>query len=100
MKFLIGQVPQQDLATFGDEGLFEHDGDLFYHQVEIGTNPGGIEDLVISDGIGRSVPVSTEHLHELINALTSIQNYLETVNEGKLAEAGLYEDEVHYTVSW
>lgn len=100
MKFLIGEVSAQDVEMFGDEGLFEHDGDLFYNMVEIGTNPGGIEDFVISDAIGRKVPVSTEHLGQLINALTNIKSYLETINEGKLAFDALYEDEVHFVYEW
>lgn len=100
MKFLIGQVSTQDLEMFGDEGHFEHDGDLFYNMVEIGTNPGGIDDFVISDSIGRSVPLSTEHLSEIISALTNIQSYLETINEGKLAEAAIYEDEIHTHFHW
>jgi hypothetical protein len=100
MKFLIGEVSAKDVEMFGDEGLYEHDGELFYNMVEIGTNPGGIEDFVISDAIGRKVPVSTEHLGALINALTDIQTHLETVNEGKLAESALFEDEVHFPINW
>lgn len=95
MKFLIGQVPSEDVEMFGDEGLYEHDGDLFYNMVEIGTNPGGIDDFVISDAIGRSVPISTEHLGTLISALSNIQSYLETINEGQLAVEAIYEDDVH-----
>jgi len=100
MKFLIGHVPHQDIEMFGEEGLYEHDGDFYYNQVEIGTNPGGLEDFVISDGIGRSVPVSTDHLEELINALTNIQSYIQTVNEGKASEQAMYEDEVHFAFKW
>lgn len=100
MKFLIGQVSAQNIEMFGDEGLYEHDGDLFYNMIEIGTNPGGLEDFVISDPIGRSVPISTDHLGELITALTNIQNYIDTVNEGKAAESALYEDEIHFPLTW
>ena len=100
MKFLIGEVSAQDVEMFGDEGLYEHDGDLYYNMVEIGTNPGGIDDFVISDAIGRSVPISTEHLDSLIAALNSIKSYMETINEGKLAEEAIYEDDVHTHFNW
>lgn len=93
MRFFIGKVPAADVEMFGEEGLYEYDGDLYYTMIEWGTNPGGSEDFMISDGIGRQIPISVDHLQPLIEALTDIQTTLETIQAGKDAEASIYSDD-------
>ena len=60
---------------------------LFYYGVEFGSNPGGFEDLVIYDGIGRSLPVDIESVPALIRTLQQVLeaskniDYLENLKE-------------------
>lgn len=73
MKYFIGKVPEQDLEVFGTSDLFEHEGSYFYNKIEFGSNPGGVEDFVISDTCGRSIPLSTEQIDVLIGALVDMR---------------------------
>ena len=76
MKIYFSQVPHEDIDTFGDEGLLgpNKHGDFFYNQVEFGTNPGGIDEVAISDGCDRYIPICVDTIPELIEALTVIYN--------------------------
>jgi hypothetical protein len=82
MKYLFAQVQPQDVDMFGRDSLFEADGEFFYNQVEIGTNPGGMEDFTISDTCGRSVPLSTDSIDALIEVLQDIKESLEIIQNG------------------
>lgn len=81
MKYFIGKVPAEDLEVFGTGDLFEHEGEYFYNVVEFGSNPGGLEDFVISDTCGRSIPVSTDMIDALIGTLVDIQCKLHLLNK-------------------
>ena len=81
MKYYFGKVSAQDVNAFGDEGLFEHEGQYFYNQIEIGSNPGGAEDFVISDTCGRSIPLSTEQIPQLARVLLDIKLMMNTLAE-------------------
>lgn len=94
MKYYFGKVPKQDVITFGDDGLFEHEGSYYYNQLEIGSNPGGIEDFVISDTCGRSIPVSTDMISDLARIFIDIKAMLSTIEEGEMLQADLSDDEV------
>ena len=74
MKINFNQVPHADVDAFGDDNLLGPDasGNFYYNQIEYGTNPGGMEDFVISDTCGRSIPVSTEAIPDLIRTLQHI----------------------------
>ena len=76
MKIYFSQVPHEDIDTFGDEGLLgpNKHGDFFYNQVEFGTNPGGIDEVAISDGCNRYMPISIESIPELIRVLDFFYN--------------------------
>jgi len=100
MKYFFGQVPAQDVKMFGDEGLFEYDGDFYYNWVEFGTNPGGADDLVIADTVGRLVPVSIEHIGTLIEVLEDIQATLDQVKAGKAAEVSIFNPDEIRTFEW
>lgn len=71
MKINFAQVPANDVDMFGDEGLFGPDdsGNFYYNYVEYGTNPGGMEEVAITDGCNRYMPISMEHVACLIDAL-------------------------------
>jgi hypothetical protein len=76
MKIYFSQVPHSDIDNFGDEGLLgpNKHGDFFYNQVEYGTNPGGTDEVAISDGCGRYIPISVETIPELIEVLEVFYN--------------------------
>jgi hypothetical protein len=69
MKFYFGEVPEQDATEFGIDSLFEKDGSYYYYCVEYGSNPGGFDDIMISDTCNREVPVSVENLQNLVSIL-------------------------------
>ena len=83
MKFYISQVPHEHLDMFGTDELFEADGEFWYHCVEFGTNPGGLEDLVIYDTAGRSMPVSVDSIQDLQNVLSTILDKLDIIKAGE-----------------
>jgi hypothetical protein len=74
MKINFAQVPHADVDTFGDTNLFGPDksGNFYYNYVEFGTNPGGVDEVAITDGCGRYVPIAIENIPELIAALTEV----------------------------
>lgn len=71
MKINFAQVTPQDVDTFGEEGLFGPDeaGNFYYNYVEFGTNPGGTEEVAISDGCNRTIPLTIDSIPDLIAAL-------------------------------
>ena len=81
MKYYFGKVPAQDVEMFGEDGLFEHEGEYFYNQLEIGSNPGGAEDFVISDTAGRSIPIATDMIPELARVMLDIKLMMNTLAE-------------------
>ena len=99
MKYFIGQVPAADLTNFGSDGLFKHNDEYYYNVIEFGTNPGGMEDFVIADSIGRSVPLSIEHIGVLIEALEDIQESLEAIQRGKEVEEFINSNKIR-TLEW
>jgi hypothetical protein len=94
MKYFIGQVAAEDIRDFGVDGLFEYGGDYYYNVIEFGTNAGGMEDFVISDTAGRSIPLSTEHISTLIEILTDIQESLEAIETGKNTQEFINSNEI------
>lgn len=100
MKYFIGQVASEEMDTIGEDGLFEYGGDYYYNMVEFGTNPGGAEDFVISDTCGRSVPISIEQLAVLIETLQDIQETLAAIENGKAAQAAIFDEDEIRTFEW
>ena len=69
MKIYFGQVDSSNDTT-GTE--FQHNGKQFYYCAEYGTNPGGTEDVLISDSIGRMLPVDISALSDMIATLNQV----------------------------
>ena len=71
MKIYFNQVPDSDVQDFGDSGLFgPNDSDnFFYNYVEYGSNPGGLEEVMIADGCDREIPINMEAIPDLVRAL-------------------------------
>ena len=92
MKYYFGAVPQRDIEEFGVNGLFYNNDQYYYYCVEFGSNPGGFEDVTITDTVGRTVPVSTEHLCEL----SAVLNECETIEAEIKHAKSLIEDMESY----
>jgi len=106
MKIYFSKVPASDVDNFGDEGLFgpNESGDFFYNQVEFGTNPGGTDEVAISDGCERYMPISIESIPDLIVVLEECYNTktrMDSLNKviaivESDTEAYVDENHVHY----
>lgn len=98
MKIYFSKVPEQDVSAFGDEGLLgpNKDGDYFYNQVEWGTNPGGLDEVTISDGIVRSIPICVDTIPEMVVALIRVYNLKQVINAANnISEVAESEAEAH-----
>lgn len=70
MKYLVNKITEKDLDGFGSDGYIKgSDGNYYSYQVEFGTNPGGMDEVAISDGCNRYVPVAIENVTALIVVL-------------------------------
>lgn len=106
MKIYFSLVSSYDVDNFGDEGLLgpNEAGDFFYNEVEFGTNSGGLDEVAISDGCGRYIPICVDTIPELIAALSQIHSISAHITEAQkliaIAEsqtAGyVYEEYVHF----
>lgn len=83
MKIYFGEVTQQDLDQWGTDGLLQRDGRYFSGAVEFGTNAGGIDDVVIEDGCGRSIPLSVDNLFEIAVALSECAKIYHEIQEAQ-----------------
>jgi hypothetical protein len=88
MKINFAQVPAHDVDVFGDDSLFgpDADGNFYYNYVEFGTNPGGTDEVAITDGCGRYMPIAVDNIPELIAALTEIARISDTLNLARQLE--------------
>lgn len=72
MNIYFGAVNKSEVED--EDGMFVSDdapNHMFYYGVEYGTNPGGMEEVVIFDGIERSVPIDIESVPALVKALAA-----------------------------
>ena len=70
MNIYFGAVKKSEVED--EDGMFVSDdapNHMFYYGVEYGTNPGGTDEVLIFDGIDRSVPIDIENVPALISAL-------------------------------
>jgi hypothetical protein len=88
MKINFAQVPANDVDTFGDDGLFGPDvnGNFYYNYLEFGTNPGGVEEVAITDGCGRFMPISVNNIPDLIAALSEVARISDTLTLARQLE--------------
>jgi len=94
MKYYFGKVSERDVEMFGSDDLFEHDGAYYYNQIEIGSNPGGTEDFMISDTCGRSIPISTDMISSLGRVLLDIKMMLVQIQEAQALQDDLDDADV------
>ena len=86
MIIYFSQCPEQDADLFGDDGLFKAGKEYFYNGVEHGTNPGGVEEVRIFDGCGRSIPISVEEVPRLVEALNYCYNNYQDIQRANKLE--------------
>jgi len=98
MKIYVGQVAQDEVDEFGEEGLIgpNFDGNYFGQYVEYGTNPGGLDEIAIGDGCNRMVPITIETLPDLIAALQEVQSNVQKITEAKRLKKQMKSDGVAY----
>lgn len=98
MKIYVGQVAQDEVDAFGEDGLIgpNSDGNYFGQYVEYGTNAGGLDEVSIGDGCGRMVPVCIETLPDLITALQEVQSNAEQISAAKRLKKQMKGDGVAY----
>lgn len=74
MKINFAQVTAADVDMFGEQGLFGPDvrGNFYYNQLEYGTNFGGTDEVAITDGCERYMPIAVDSIPELIVALEEV----------------------------
>ena len=70
MNIYFGAVNKSEVQD--EDGMYvaeDAPNHMFYYGVEYGTNPGGTDEVLIFDGIERSVPIDIESVPALITAL-------------------------------
>lgn len=75
MKINFGKVPHQHLDEFSDGNYYGPDqqGNFYYFQAEFGSNPGGTEDVLISDTCGRQLPIGVSEIPSTIKMLAEVR---------------------------
>ena len=108
MKIYFNQVQDSDVEFFGDSGLFgPNDNDnFFYNYVEYGSNPGGLDEVMIADGCDRMIPLNMEAIPDFILVLEKFYSlYMETQRVNALnqiaqdSEAEAYVEDNEITVN-
>lgn len=71
MKINFAQINPEYLSCLSEANMFgpDENGDFYYNYVEFGSNAAGTDEVVIADGCARYMPISVEHIPELIIAL-------------------------------
>ena len=89
MKINFAQVPAHDVDTFGDDNLFGPDksGNFYYNYVEFGTNPGGVDEVALTDGCGRYMPIAVDNIPDLIAALTEVARISDKITLARQLES-------------
>lgn len=96
MKIYFGEATAQEVEDFGEDGLLQAKSKsgkqlYYYHAVEHGSNSGGLEDVKIMDGIGRSIPIAVDSIPDLITALNECYNNYQIIAEAEALEIKLYD---------
>jgi hypothetical protein len=80
MQIYFGAVAADEVFDTDSMFVSEQDNDnYFYYGVEYGSNPGGTEEIMIYDGIGREVPIDMASVPALIEALSTYLEIHETM---------------------
>lgn len=75
MQIYFGQdhdCHSDEQAAFFHKDEYTEETTRFYYGVEYGSGNSGLEDVLIYDACGRSVPINLDHIPELIMALEKV----------------------------
>lgn len=104
MQIYFGAVPQDDV--FDADAMFVSDKDndnYFYYGIELGSNPGGLDEVLVYDGLDRYVPVDIESIPAMIKALETAYDLAKQYNLDRqqldTVEQCLFNDDETATVS-
>ena len=83
MKAFFAEVNPEELAHYS-AAVFTVETETgevkyFEHVVEYGSNAGGTDEFVITDSIGRYVPINIDNLDTLIDILTDLRDTIDAV---------------------
>lgn len=93
MKFLINKIDEQEVDDFGSDGYLESEtGDFYSYQLEYGTNPGGLDEVALSDGCNRYIPIYIENIPQVIAALCEAFAIHKEIQAGKQLEEDALSD--------
>lgn len=99
MKLYFGAQPLLNLydtdGMFACEDAPEH---LFYYGVEFGSNPGGLDEVVIFDGCDRSLPVDMDSVPSLIEALTRIYSLHRALAIAEALKEDAYDEDTEFSI--
>ena len=89
MQIFISKETDDLVQAFeaDDVGLLKAPSGDYYNYMVATNTVKGYGDVVISDGIGRMVPINTEHLGMLIDALSAIYSTMEEHTAANAAAA-------------
>ena len=82
MKFLVSPVTQEQLDDCGDEGLFKGTDGYMYNYM-IAFNEDEYSDVVITDNVGRVMPICIDDVPAIQKMLERIAYYTKQQNLAK-----------------
>lgn len=102
MKIFFGAVDYDPSEADASE-LFltkEEPTKYFYYQLEWGTNAGGMDDVMLRDTCGREVPISIDHIENLIDALARVRDLNNDIRRGESVKEEVEGDTEETVTSW
>jgi len=93
MKIYFGS--QERDSVLDDDGMFYTASEpeyYFYYGVEFGSNPGGVNEVMIFDGCDRTVPIDIESVPALIEALQRCYDMHQQLEEAEELKVSLEDD--------
>lgn len=99
MQIYFGALPFNDEFMSPEGMLFsgECDTHAFYYGVEYGSNAGGTDEVLIYDGLDRSIPVDVESVPAMIKALETAYGMYKAIKAAEVitSEVEKYDSEAH-----
>ncbi len=99
MKIYFGS--QERDSVLDDDGMFYTASEpeyYFYYGVEFGSNPGGVNEVMIFDGCDRTVPIDIESVPALIEALERCCAMHQQLEEAEELKSNLEDDNCEDTI--
>lgn len=102
MQIYFGQVPETACSPDDTVFVIKDDNYLdpqaFYYALEYGSGPGGTDDIMIYDTVGRRVPIDVNSIPELMLALEEVLKISETIANGEKLSKQVADESFSITV--